>query len=43
MQKGVVPDFRPPNVIRLAPVPVYISYEDVFHLVEILEEIGRSL
>ena len=43
MQKGGVPDFRPPNVIRLAPVPVYISYEDVFHLVEILEEIGRSL
>ena len=23
-------DFRPPNVIRLAPVPLYISYRDVW-------------
>jgi kynureninase len=28
--EGIVPDFRKPNVIRLAPVPLYISYEEVF-------------
>lgn len=36
---GVVPDYREPNVIRLAPVPLYVSYEEVYRLVEILEEI----
>jgi kynureninase len=32
--RGVVPDFRPPNVIRFAPVPLYTGFEDVWHLVE---------
>ncbi len=36
---GVVPDFRFPNVIRLAPVPLYISFEEVFELVERLTNI----
>ena len=30
----MVPDFRFPNVIRLAPVPLYVSFEDVYELVE---------
>ena len=29
----VIPDFRPPNVIRLAPIPLYISYSDVWRVV----------
>lgn len=37
--KGVVPDFRYPNVIRLAPVPLYVSYEDVYMVVEKLVDI----
>ncbi|MEK5389944.1 kynureninase [Margalitia sp. FSL K6-0131] len=36
----VIPDFREPNVIRLAPVALYVSYEDVYKLVEILEDIA---
>ena len=36
---GVVPDFRYPNVIRLAPVPLYVRYADVYDLVEILKAI----
>ncbi len=38
----VIPDFRYPNVIRLAPVPFYVSYEDVFDVVEILEKIMKN-
>lgn len=37
--EGVIPDFREPNVIRLAPVPLYTSYENVYRLVEIIEDI----
>ena len=36
---GVVPDFRYPNVIRLAPQPLYIRYTDVYDLVQILKTI----
>ena len=30
----VVPDFRPPDIIRLAPVPIYTRYVDVWDAVE---------
>ena len=39
-EKKVIPDFREPNVIRLAPVALYCSFEDVHRLVDILEEIA---
>lgn len=41
-QHGVVPDFREPNVIRLAPIALYNSYEDCHRLIEILEIIGKN-
>lgn len=34
--EGVVCDFRAPNVIRIAPVPFYNSFRDVWEFVEIL-------
>ncbi len=37
-QAGVIADWREPNVIRCAPVPLYNSYEDVFRFGEILEK-----
>lgn len=40
--RGVVPDFRPPNVIRLAPVPLYVSYTDVWDTVQHLRDIVDS-
>ncbi|MDQ0482039.1 kynureninase [Guptibacillus hwajinpoensis] len=36
---GVVPDFRSPNVIRLAPIALYSSYEDVWNVIQILQDI----
>ncbi|MGI9048563.1 MAG: kynureninase [Rubrobacteraceae bacterium] len=38
-EKGVVPDFRAPNIIRLAPSPLYTSYVEVWKTVRILAEI----
>jgi kynureninase len=37
--RGVVVDFRPPNVIRVCPAPLYTSYEDVRRVVEHCREI----
>ena len=37
MKKGVIADFREPNILRVAPIPLYNSFEDVFRLVEIME------
>ena len=39
---GILPDFRFPDVIRLAPVPLYTSYEDVYNMVEIIRNIMIS-
>jgi kynureninase len=37
--RGVIPDFRPPNIIRLAPVPLYISYHDVWRVAQHLKAV----
>lgn len=38
MSKGVITDWREPNVIRLAPAPLYCSYEDMYQFGQILKE-----
>jgi kynureninase len=37
-EAGVIADWREPNVIRVAPVPLYNTFEDVFRFAEILRE-----
>jgi kynureninase len=37
--RGIIPDFRPPNVIRVAPSPLYTTYDDVWQLVQAIREI----
>ncbi|WP_411767894.1 kynureninase [Winogradskyella sp. A3E31] len=39
---GVISDWREPDVIRCAPVPLYNSFQDVYNIVEKLKAILKS-
>ncbi len=39
---GVIPDFRAPNGVRLAPVALYNTYEEVWQSVMILKKIMKD-
>jgi kynureninase len=38
-EAGVIADWREPNVIRIAPVPLYNTYEDAYRFYEVLKGI----
>jgi kynureninase len=39
MKEGVIVDWREPDVIRLAPVPLYNSFEDVYNFTTVLRSL----
>ncbi|RZS67069.1 kynureninase [Pseudobacter ginsenosidimutans] len=39
MDRGVIADWREPNVIRVAPVPMYNKFEDVWMFGQIIKEV----
>ena len=36
---GIIADFREPCVIRMAPVPLYNSFEDVFTFGKVMRQL----
>jgi kynureninase len=40
--KGVIPDLRPPNIIRIAPMAIYNTYEEVWLVMQYLKEIMEN-
>ncbi len=36
-ENNIITDWREPDVIRCAPVPMYTSFEDVYRMVDILK------
>ena len=38
-EHNIITDWREPDVIRCAPVPMYTSFEDVYHMVTTLESL----
>lgn len=38
-ERGVVCDFRPPNIIRVTPSALYNTFEEVYHFVSHLKEV----
>jgi kynureninase len=37
--RGVTPDFRPPNILRIAPIPLYNTYHEVWQVTQHLKDI----
>ena len=37
--RGIIPDFRPPKVIRLSPIPLYSSYQEIWEVVQHLKAV----
>ncbi|HMO37589.1 MAG TPA: hypothetical protein PKA06_16235, partial [Gemmatales bacterium] len=38
-ERGIIPDFRSPDLLRLAPSPLYTTYRDIVHALTVLKEL----
>ena len=41
-ERGIVPDFRAPNVIRIAPIALYTTFDECWQTVQALREIVEA-
>ena len=41
-ENGVICDIRKPNVMRIAPTPLYNSFSDVYQFIQILKKVIMS-
>jgi kynureninase len=41
-RRGIIPDFRPPDVVRLAPIPLYTSYHELWETAQALRAIAEG-
>jgi Kynureninase len=41
-QEGIIVDWREPNVIRVSPVPLYNSYNDVYQLYDTMKKLSEQ-
>lgn len=39
LNNKIIPDFRPPNIIRIAPIPLYNMFHEVWKVVQTLKKI----
>jgi len=37
-EKGILLDFREPDILRITPAPLYNNYEDCFKLAQVIKE-----
>jgi kynureninase len=38
IRKGIVPDYRPPNIIRTAPASLYTKYHEIWQMIDTLKQ-----
>jgi kynureninase len=38
IRKGIVPDYRPPNIIRTAPASLYTEYHEIWQMIDTLKQ-----
>lgn len=41
-ERGVICDFRYPDILRITPIPLYNNYSDVYSLVDIIDEVASE-